>query len=68
MIDLVPVLATVVVIATLATLILGLLSYVAFRARERRRPDARPDDPVAQRRFLVRLTLPEEPAGGSPAT
>lgn len=66
--DLVPILATVVVIATLATLILGLFSYVAFRARERRRPEAQPARAHEHRRFLVRLTLPEEPAaGGGPA-
>jgi hypothetical protein len=56
--DLVPVLATIVVIATLATLILGVLSYVAFRAREQRRP--RHGGPDPGKRFLVRYTLPDE--------
>ena len=55
--DLVPILATVVLIATLSTLILGVLSYLAFRAREKRRPR---DAPVPVRKvFFVRLGLPE---------
>jgi len=62
--DLVPVLATIVVIATVTTLILGLFSYLAFRARDRRRPAGDAARPAGRRRFLVRLMLPEEPAAG----
>jgi len=36
--ELVPVLSTIILIATLATLVLAILSYVAFRMREGRRP------------------------------
>jgi hypothetical protein len=61
--DLVPILATVVLIATLSTLVLGVLSYLAFRAREKRQPHqtAEPQDKV----FFVRLELPEH-AGATP--
>jgi len=55
--DLVPILATIVLIATLSTLVLGVLSYLAFRAREKRRPRDAPEP--AQKVFFVRLGLPE---------
>lgn len=58
--DLVPILATVVLIATLSTLVLGVLSYMAFRARERRRPSAPAEAP--RKVFFVRLGLPEADA------
>ena len=57
--DLVPVLSTIVLVATLATLILGVLSYVAFRSRERRRPSAAAAA-HSGKQFFVRLTLREE--------
>jgi len=56
--DLVPILATIVLIATLSTLVLGVLSYLAFRAREKRRPRDAPEP--ARKVFFVRLELPEE--------
>lgn len=61
--DIVPILSAIVLTATLATLILGVLSYVAFRARERRRPTTETRR-AESRRFLVRYTLdaPEEAA------
>jgi uncharacterized membrane protein len=55
--DIVPILSAVVLTATLATLVLGVLSYVAFRARDRRRPAANART-VATRRFLVRYEIP----------
>jgi len=56
--DMIPILATIVVIATVTTLILAVFSYLAFRTRERRRPV--PAEAAAARpRFLVRLLLPE---------
>jgi hypothetical protein len=57
-IQLVPLLSTIVLIATLATLMLGVLSYVAFRLRERRRPNLAAN--TAGKRFFVRLNLPED--------
>jgi hypothetical protein len=61
--DFVPILATVVLIATLSTLVLGVLSYLAFRARERRQP--REGAPPPRKVFLVRLGLPDAPLSGT---
>ena len=61
--DFVPILATVVLIATLSTLVLGVLSYLAFRARERRQPRAAAEP--ARKTFLVRLGLPDTPLPGT---
>jgi hypothetical protein len=62
--DLVPILATIVIIATLSTLVLGVLSYLAFRARERRHPSPTAEAP--RKVFFVRLGLPEAASTGSP--
>lgn len=62
--DLVPILATIVIIATLSTLVLGVLSYLAFRARERRQPGPTAEPP--RKVFFVRLGLPEAASTGSP--
>jgi len=62
--DLVPVLSTIVLVATLATLVLGVLSYVAFRSRERRSPSLAAGAGSAKQ-FFVRLTLHDE--GPTPA-
>jgi hypothetical protein len=52
-VDIVPILSTIVLIATLATLILGVVSYAVFRLRERRAP--RPDGgSAAGKQFFVR--------------
>jgi hypothetical protein len=65
-VDFVPILSTIVLIATLATLILGVLSYVAFRLRERRAP--RPESASASgKQFFVRYhDVPKDGAGASP--
>lgn len=42
--ELIPILATVIVITTIITLIFALLSYVAYRARERKAPRPQPFD------------------------
>jgi len=62
--DLVPILATIVLSATLATLILGVLSYMAFRARDQRRP-GKAGAGSSGKQFFVRYTLPD---GDGPAT
>ncbi|MCC6764710.1 MAG: hypothetical protein IT293_08615 [Deltaproteobacteria bacterium] len=61
--DLVPILATIVLIATLSTLVLGVLSYLAFRAREKRHPHAMQEP--ARKVFFVRLVLPETPSSAA---
>jgi len=61
--DLIPILATIVLIATLSTLVLGVISYLAFRAREKRRPHHAAESP--DKVFFVRLELPD--AAAAPA-
>jgi hypothetical protein len=58
---LVSVLVTMVLVSLGATLVLGALSYMALRARERRYPEA---FAPPEKRFFVRYTLPE--GGGAP--
>ncbi len=41
--ELIPILATIIVVTTIVTLIFALLSYVAYRARERRAPHQQRD-------------------------
>lgn len=36
--DIVPLLSTIILISTLVTIVLSVVSYVAFKIRERRRP------------------------------
>jgi hypothetical protein len=60
--DHVPVFATVALIVALATLVLGMRSYLACRAREQRRSRAAP---TTRKAFFVRLGLP---AAAPPST
>ena len=54
-----PYLSAVVLVATIATLVLAVLSYAAFKLRGRRKPLATAARPVYFRR--VRLDEPGEP-------
>ena len=59
--DFVMVLSTVILISTLATLVLAVGSYMAFRMRDRRRP-APATAPVATSKvFFVRYRPPATP-------
>jgi hypothetical protein len=49
--DLVPYLSTVIVVATLATVILAVFSYAAFKVRDRRQPREENSAPVFFRRY-----------------
>lgn len=49
--DLIPVLSSVIVLATIATVILALLSYVAFKLRDRKGKKTGPMNPVFFRRY-----------------
>ena len=49
--DLVPYLSTVIVVATLATVILAVFSYAAFKVRDKRRPKEEASAPVFFRRY-----------------
>lgn len=57
MTDAIPLLAAATALAAVTSLVLGVLAFVAFR-RERRRQV--PGTVVADGRFFVRYTLPEE--------
>ena len=62
--DLVPYLSTVIVVATLATVILAVFSYAAFKVRDKRRPREEASAPVFFRRYRPASSLPEEPEDG----
>jgi hypothetical protein len=55
--DLVPYLSAVILIATIATLLLAMFSYAAFKLRNKRRPKAADREP----RFFRRYRLDAEP-------
>jgi hypothetical protein len=57
--DCVPLSASLLLLATVPSLIVGAGLYVALRARPHR--PARDDAPAARKVFLVRLGLPEPP-------
>jgi heme/copper-type cytochrome/quinol oxidase subunit 2 len=59
--DLVPYLSTVILIATIATIVFAVLSYAVFKLRDRRRPTDAADGPVFFREFLL-----ERPAESVP--
>lgn len=60
--DLVPYLSTVIFVATIATVILAVFSYAAFKLRERRRPKTAAAKPVFFHRFSLAPDDPEIPA------
>lgn len=60
--DIVMVLSTVILIATLATLVLAVGSYMAFKVRERRRPRPAPAGIAPTKPFFARYRP------GAPAT
>ncbi len=51
--ELVPYLSAVILIATIATVVLAVFSYAAFKLRNRRRPRASDEAPVFFRRFRL---------------
>jgi hypothetical protein len=65
-VDFVPILSTIVLIATLATLILGVLSYVAFRLRERRGPRAESTSGTGKQFFVRYHDAPKSGADAPP--
>ena len=52
--ELIPILATVIVVTTIITIIFALMSYAAYRSRERRTPRVQPNLNVPEffRRYL----------------
>ena len=64
--DIVPILSTVILIATLATLILAVGSYLAFKLRDQRRPKAVARGTAEpEKTFFVRYRPPRDTARGS---
>jgi hypothetical protein len=61
--DLVPYLSAVILVSTIATLLLAVLSYAAFKLRDKRRPKKKADAPV----FFHRFRLEEETDGDADA-
>ncbi|MCP3984977.1 MAG: hypothetical protein GY723_11345 [bacterium] len=51
--DLVPVLSTVIFVATIATMILAVFSYAAFKLREKRKPKGSDEKPVFFHHFKL---------------
>jgi len=61
--ELIPILSTILMVATLVTVLFAFFSYVAFRYRERKKPGAGPARSAGnERRFFRRYHLPPEPA------
>lgn len=58
--DLVPMLSTVILVATIATVLLAVFSYAAFKLRGRRRPDTVATGPVFFRRYELDSPAAEE--------
>jgi len=56
-VDLIPYLSAVILVSTVATVLLALLSYAAFKVRDKRRPKA---DPGEGPRFFHRYRLADD--------
>jgi len=51
--DVIPFLSAIILIATVATILLAVLSYAAFKFRDRRKPKDGEELPVYFRRYLT---------------
>lgn len=68
--DLVPYLSAVILVSTIATILLAVLSYAAFKMRDKRKPKASGEVPVFFHRYRIDdddLAGAEE-AAGDPGT
>jgi hypothetical protein len=52
-VDLVPYLSAVILVSTIATILLAVLSYAAFKLRDKRRPKGNTEAPVFFHRFRI---------------
>jgi hypothetical protein len=66
--DVVPYLSAVILISTIATIFLAVLSYAAFKLRDRRRPKAKKGsaEPVYFHRYRKRSESEGDNADGDP--
>lgn len=62
--DPVPILSTIIFVATVATMILAVFSYAAFKLREKRGPAGGDENPIFFRRF--ELPAADEEPGTDP--
>ena len=58
--DLIPYLSAVILITTLATILLAVLSYAAFKIRDKRKPKRSTDEPVFFHRYELDAENEEE--------
>jgi hypothetical protein len=56
--EIIPILSTVLLGATIVTILFALLSYLAYRVRERKRPKPHGLPQTAEPRFFRRYHLP----------
>jgi hypothetical protein len=56
--EIIPILSTVLLGATVVTILFALFSYVAYRVRERKRPKPSSAPQAAEPRFFRRYHLP----------
>jgi hypothetical protein len=56
--QIIPILSTVLLGATIVTILFALFSYLAYRVRERKRPKAASQPQPAEPRFFRRYQLP----------
>ncbi len=67
--DLIPFFSTAILIATVASIVLAITSYIAYKARERRRPNRNfGADEMHQAVFFHRYELDEEAKTGTDDT
>jgi len=59
--DLIPYLSAVILISTVATVLLAVISYAAFKLRDKRRPKSNPDDVP---KFFHRYRCDDDDFGG----
>ena len=64
--DIVPYLSAVILVATIATILLAVLSYVAFKMRDKRRPKGADARPVFFSRFAPEAARELMPRGEEP--
>lgn len=63
--DLVPYLSAVILIATIATIVLAIFSYAAFKLRDKRKPRKQPPAPVFFQRYRVERSERDSEGGGA---
>jgi len=72
--DLISILATVILVTTIGTMVIGLGAYAAFKIRDRRKPSAKREDDTMEGNtsrmpiFLTRYTPQTSPAPNPDAT